>query len=525
MSAVAAAETPTVPAKGWLKWAIAITASLGALLEVIDVSIVNVALNDMQSTLGATLSEIGWVITGYAIANVVIIPLSAWLGAYFGKKRYFIFSMIAFVLASVLCGFATTLPMLVVARIIQGLAGGGLLAKAQSILFETFPRHELGKAQAIFGIGVIAGPAIGPTLGGYLTTNFSWPWIFFINIPVGILAVIMAITFLPEDSKVRTVSSKVDWTGIGLLIVTLASLQYLLEEGHSEDWFESGLIIKLALMASLGLLVFIWHELRSKHPAVDLRVLKHRSLVAGSIFSAVLGMSLYGALFAIPIFTQRLLGYTPMQTGMILLPGAIASAFMMPLAGILSNRVDARVLVFIGSAVLGGTMFVLQSINPSTSADSLFWPLIVRGLATVLMFLPLSLATLGPIPRADIPGASGIFSLTRQLGGSVGIAILTTLLAQREQFHRAILSEHLSVFNTTTYERLQQLQAGFVAKGFDLTTAHQQALKVMNGNLDTQALVMAFGDIFHVVGWILMVSLPLVFFLGRGSKAAPVDVH
>lgn len=511
--------------KAWLKWAIAITASLGALLEVIDVSIVNVALNDMQSTLGATLSEIGWVVTGYAIANVVIIPLSAWLGAYFGKKRYFIFSMIAFVMASVLCGLATTLPMLVAARILQGLAGGGLLAKAQSILFETFPRHELGKAQAIFGIGVIAGPAIGPTLGGYLTTNFSWPWIFFINIPVGILAVIMSITFLPEDSKVRTVSSKIDWTGIGLLVVTLGSLQWLLEEGQSEDWFDSPFIVRLSVLAAVGMVLFVWRELKVKHPAVDLRVLRHRSLAAGSIFSAILGMTLYGALFAIPIFAQQLLGYTPMQTGMILLPGALASAVMMPIAGSLAGRLDARILVAIGSVGLALTMFSLQTINPSTNTDALFWPLIFRGLATVLMFLPLSLATLGSIPKNEMPGASGFYSLTRQLGGSVGIAILTTLLAQREAFHRAALSDHLSLFNFATTQRLQQLQAAFMAKGADALTAQAQAMKVLTGTLNTQAMVMAFGDIFHVVGWLLFASLPLIFFLGRGSKAAPADAH
>ncbi|MEA2553416.1 MAG: transporter, family, multidrug resistance protein [Fimbriimonadaceae bacterium] len=496
------------------------TASLAALLQVIDVSIVNVALTDMQSTLGATLSEIGWVITSYAIATVIVIPLAAWLGDYFGKKRYFIFSIAGFTIASVLCGMATSLPMLIAARVLQGLAGGGLIANAQAILFQTFPKEEQGRAQAIFGIGVIAGPAIGPTLGGWLTTNASWPWIFYVNVPVGIAGVLMAMRFLPEDALARKISSKVDWIGIGLLVIALGSLQWLLEEGNAEDWFDSRLIVTLTIAAVVGMALFIWRELATRHPAVDLRVLRHRSVAAGSMFSAVLGMGLFGAIFAVPIFAQSLLHLTAQQTGMLLLPGAIASAVMMPIMGKISGKIDSRVLIALGALTVVGTMFMLGSLTPQTGEDQLFWPLILRGAGTVMMFLPLSLATLSPVPRKDIPAASGFYNLTRQLGGSIGIAVLTTLLAQRQSFHHAILSERVSIYNPLALERLQALSAGFISKGFDPVVAQQQALKVVNGTISIQSAVMSFNDIFRVVAFAFLASLPLLFLMGRGNAPA-----
>lgn len=524
-AAVNPAEARAGTNPGWLKWAIAAAACLGALLEVVDTSIVNVALTDMQSTLGATLSEIGWVVTSYAIANVIIIPLTAWLGDYFGKKRYFVFSLIAFTLASMLCGFATSLPMLIFARVLQGLGGGGLLAKAQAILFETFPKEEQGMAQALFGVGVIAGPAIGPTLGGYLTTNYNWRWIFFINLPVGIAAVLMAIAFLPPDVKKRTISSVVDWLGIGLLIVWVGSLQTMLEQGEENNWFESSKIRILAVTAVIGLGLFIWRELKARAPAVDLRVLRHRSLVAGSIVSAVLGLGLYGALFAVPIFAQTALHMTPLQTGMLLFPGAMASAFMMPVVGKLVSKFDPRLLIGVGGAINIGTMVVLSRISPYTSTHDLYWPLITRGIGTVMMFLPLSLATLGSLPRQDISAGSGFYNLTRQMGGSIGIAILTTLLAQREVFHKAILTENINLYNPVTVQRLQQYTAAFMQKGADYATAHERALAVLGGTVRLHASVMSFGDVFHFVAITFACTLPLLFLLGRGRGGAPADVH
>ena len=507
--------------QGPLKWAIALTASLGAILEVIDTSIVNVALTDMQATLGATVSEIAWVVTGYAIANVVMIPLSAWLGDFFGKKTYFVFSMMGFTAASVLCGLSINLPMLVLARILQGFCGGGLLAKAQAILFETFPPAEQGLAQSVFGVGVISGPAIGPTLGGYLTDTLGWRWIFFINLPVGIVAVIMAIVFLRPDSKQHGRSQqKVDWTGIVLLCIAVGSLQGFLEEGEKENWFESGLIALLAFVAVIGLFLFIWRELSTKAPAVDLRVLRHKSLAAGSLYSGILGMGLYGALFAVPLFAQGVLRFSAMQTGFLLAPGALASAIIMVLLGKISTKVDARILIALGACGTAAVMFSLANITPQTGTDDLFWPLIWRGATTVLMFLPLSLATLGSIPKEDVSAGSGFYNLTRQLGGSVGIAILTSLLAQREAFHRAILLEKLTPYAPETTERLNALTGFFQSRGSDAATAQQQALAALSQLVNTQAAVLSYADIFRFVGIVFLCSLPLLLFLGKGGAGA-----
>lgn len=516
----------TVSNPEWLKWAIAITASLGAILEVIDTSIVNVALTDMQSSLGATITEIGWVVTGYAIANVIVIPLTAWLGDYFGRKAYFIFSLIGFTVASMLCGFAGNLQVLILARILQGLCGGGLLAKAQAILFETFPPEQQGLAQAVFGVGVISGPAIGPTLGGFLTDSLGWRWIFFINLPFGILAVVMAFLFLPKDhAKEKPINRSVDWLGIILLAVAVGGMQTFLEEGEKEDWFASGFIVTLAIVSVIGFVLFIWRELTAKNPAVDLRVLRHRSLAAGSIYSAVLGMGLYGALFAVPIFAQTILHYTATQTGMLLFPGALASAVTMIMLGKLTSKIDPRIIIAAGGIITSLVMFNLQHINPNSNSETLFYPLLWRGVGTVMMFLPLSLATLGPLPKQDISAGSGFYNLTRQLGGSIGIAILTTVLAQREAFHRAILVEKISGYDTATNQRLSELAAGLQSRGIDAVQAQNQALAIINQTVNTQAAILSFEDIFWLVGIAFLVSLPLLLLLGKKKPGVIASAH
>lgn len=509
-----------------LRWMIAISVSIAALMEVIDTSIVNVALTDMQATLGATLSEVGWVVTGYGVANVIMIPLSAWLGDAFGKRRYFVFSMVGFTVASVLCGIAPNLPFLIFARILQGLMGGGLLAKAQAYLFETFPKKEQGMAQAIFGVCVIAGPAIGPTLGGWLVTNYAWPWIFWVNLPIGIAATLMCIAFLPKDKPRLAGNHKVDYLGIALLIVWVGSLQTVLEEGHHDDWFESSFILALAIAATVGLGLWIWRELKTPAPAVDLRVLRHRSLIGGSIYSFIVGIALYGTVFAIPIFAQQVLGYTAYQTGMLLLPGALASAFMMPIMGKLVGKVDARILIAVGSLTVVGALSALSGISTQTNEEAMFWPLIFRGAGTVCIFLPLSLATFASIPKKDVSAASGFYNLTRQLGGSVGIAALTTLLAQRESFHRSTFLESVNAYSPAATERIAALTALFQSRGADPATAHARAMSVIDRSVNLQAAVTSFGDSFHVVSMLFIVALVLLFLLGSGKGAkVAADAH
>lgn len=509
--------------KGWLKWVIALAASLGAILEVIDTVIANVALPNIRGNLGATLSEAGWISTSYACANVVIIPLSAWLGYRFGRRNYFIFSLIGFTLASLLCGVSHNLGMLIFARVLQGLAGGGLLAKAQSIVFEAFPAKERPIAQAIFGLGVIVGPALGPVLGGWLTDNLGWRWIFFINLPMGILAVLMCLTFMPSDRKEDiNRSGKVDWAGIGLLAVGLACFQIFLEEGQQEDWFDSNFIRTMAIASVIGIALFIWRELTTEHPAVDLRVLRHRSMIGGSLYSAILGMGLYGIMFAVPVFVQDYLHYTALQSGLILAPGAVASAIMMVLYGRIGGKLPPRLMIFAGALCTSLTGFLLMNINPNTGTGQLFWPLIARGFGSVMMFMPLSIATLGPLPKKDLAAGAGFYSLTRQLGSSIGIALITTIVVQRQALHRSVLVERISEFRPQFGERMQMLTGAFTPHAGSTQVAHDQALSVIDRVVSGQAMLQSYGDTFFYVAMLFIVTLPLLFLLGgkAGKDAA-----
>jgi DHA2 family multidrug resistance protein len=506
------------------KWAVAVAVALGAMLEVIDTSIVNVALTNMQNAFGATLTQVSWVVSSYAVANVIILPLTAWLGMRFGKKRYFVWSLIGFTAASALCGMAPSLPVLIVARVLQGLAGGGLLAKAQAILFETFPKSEQAAAQAFFGVIVIAGPTIGPTLGGYITTNFDWRWIFYINMPVGVAAVMMCQAVLPPDREAKD-TKPVDWSALAMLAIGLGTLQTVLEEGQSEQWFESPFIIVMSAAAILGLALFIHRELTTTRPVVDLYILRYRSLWAGSLLSIVVGMALYGAVFAVPIFAQTVLGFSAQQTGLLLMPGALCSAFLMPVAAKLVGRFDPRVLLAVGMMILVGSMRWLGEMSPQTGEPNIFWPLIVRSFGTALMFLPLSLATLGPIPKKDISAASGIYNLTRQLGGSIGVALLSTLLERREAFHRAVLVEKLSSSDPQVTARVAGYTARFVEAGFTGPDATAHAHKLLDAGVSVQSALISFGDTFWATSMLVVCTIPLVLLLGRPPKQFKADVH
>jgi DHA2 family multidrug resistance protein len=506
------------------KWAVAVAVAVGALLEVIDTSIVNVALSQIQASLGATLAEVSWVVSSYAVANVITLPLSAWLGHRFGKKNYFIFSLVGFTVASAMCGVATSFWMLVVARALQGLAGGGLLAKAQAILFETFPREEQAIAQGFFGIILVSGPAIGPTLGGYLVTNVDWRWIFFINLPVGVAAVFLSLAALAPDQP-QGERRSVDWLAIALLAAALGSMQTILEEGNTEDLFDSRFIVTLTVVMSVSLVALIWRLLDSEDPVVDLRVLRYRSLWAGSMLSIVVGIGLFGALFSIPLFAQNILGFTSQQTGLLLLPGALASGVAMPLAGRILKLVDARVALVGGALILVFALSSLSKLTPQTGEGDLFWPLIVRQLGTVLMVLPLTMAALGPIPQDDIAKATGFFSLTRQLGGSTGVALLTTVLARRQAFHRSVLIEKITANSVLALDRLASFRALFLSKGATFDEAQAKAMAMLDRNVEVQALVMSFSDTFWATAVLIIASLPLVALLGGAKRATAITDH
>ena len=401
---------------------------------------------------------------------------------------------------------------------LQGIAGGGLLAKAQSVVFESFAPHERGAAQGIFGLGVIAGPALGPVLGGWLTDQMGWRWIFFINVPFGILAVLACATFFPADEPEKlNRTGTVDWTGIGLLAVGLASFQTMLEEGQQDDWFGSKFITLMAVLAVVGMGTFIWWELTVDKPAVDLRVLRHRSMIGGSLYSAILGMGIYGIMFAIPVFVQDYLHYTATQSGLLQVPGALCSAVTMILYGKFLSRFDPRLMIGIGAMMTTATGALLMGLNPDTGVQSIFWPLILRAVGSVMMFMPLSLAALGPLPKSEIAAGSGMYSLTRQMGSSIGIALITTMVSRRMAQHRAVLVSHVTAYRQPVMDRIHLMTAGF---GGDLNPAAAQhrALGAIDRIVNGQSALIAYSDIFSYVAAAFVLSLPLLFLLGGSAS-------
>ena len=498
------------------RYLIAIAVTLAAVLELVDTSIVNVAIPHMMGNLGATLDEISWVSTGYIIANVIVIPMSGWLSAYFGRRRYLTGSILLFVVASFFCGAATSLWGLVVWRVIQGIGGGALLSTAQSTLFEAFPIEERGIGQAIFGVGVMVGPTIGPTLGGYIVDSYSWPWIFYINVPLGIIAALMVWTYVRNAAHQERAQS-IDVLGIVLLAVGVGALQWMLERGERYDWFESRFVTVLAFTSAASIIALVWHELRTPEPVINFRVLKSRQLATGVTFASLLGLALYGSIFVLPVFLQSLHGFTAWQTGKVILPGALASAFTMAFVGRNSQRLDARYTVTIGAFGFLLSMWQLSQLTLDAGAGDLFWPLIIRGVSLGLIFVPLTNASMAELEVSQLAQGTGLFNLTRQLGGSLGIAIMATLLQRYTRFEKAVLSTNVGAYDSETVSRITMLTRGFMARGMDAITAQKQALFALDRQIAAQASVLAFSKIYLLSGMILVAGLPLLLLWKTGK--------
>jgi DHA2 family multidrug resistance protein len=503
------------------KYLIAIAVTLAAVLELIDTSIVNVAIPHMMGNLGATIDEISWVSTGYIIANVIVIPMSGWLSAYFGRKRYLTWSILLFVGASFMCGAATSLGGLILWRVIQGLGGGALLSTAQATLFESFPPEEAGIGQAMFGVGVMVGPTIGPTLGGWITDNYNWPWIFYINVPLGILAAIMVVTYV-RDAAHQERADKIDILGILLLALTVGSLQWMLERGERYDWFESRFVTMLAVVALVSGIGLIWRELTADEPIIDFSVLRSRQLATGVTFAAALGLSLYGGVFVLPIFLQSLHGFTAWQTGKVILPGALASAFTMAIVGRNAQKLDARYTIVAGSALFMLSMWQMSRITLDSGTGDLFWPLVFRGVGLGLIFVPLTNASMAELSVRQLAQGTGLYNLTRQLGGSLGIALMATLLSRFTAARHAVLTEHVGAIDIASQSRLDMIARGLMSHGVNPIVAKQQALFILDRQISAQASVLAFSKIYLLNGIILLCALPLLLFWktgrGRGSK-------
>jgi DHA2 family multidrug resistance protein len=508
------------------RYLIAFAVALASVLELVDTSIVNVAIPHMMGELGATLDEIAWVSTGYIVANVIVLPLTSWLSERFGRRNYYTGSIILFTIASFLCGNAGSLEMLVAARVLQGIGGGALISTAQAILFDVFPLEERAKGQAIFGMSVMVGPTLGPTLGGWITDNYSWPWIFYINLPLGALAAFLTWRLVPEPAHAAHGNSeKVDWLGLALLILGIGALQVMLERGESKDWFESREIIVEAALAATGIILFVWHELRSPHPVVDLRVLRNRQLAVGVVFGALLGFALYSSVFALPVFLQTELGYTAWDTGKVILPGAIASAIAMASMGRLAAKVDARVLITAGVSLFMLSMWKHYHFTLDTGMGDLFWPMVLRGFGIGLVFVPLTGATVADLKPQQIPQGTGLFNLSRQLGGSFGIAITATLLSRFTDRAREGLLPHLTNSDPATRAWLDGMSRNFVRLGGTMAEAQHRAEALLNAQLGRQAYVFAFEKVFLIMGVTFVAALPLLLLFRTGRARGGGMAH
>jgi DHA2 family multidrug resistance protein len=509
------APAPAAAARlGVSQYLIVLSVMCAVLLEIIDTSIVNVALPSMMGNLGATLDEIDWVITGYIVANVIVIPMTGWLASRFGRTRYFVSSILLFTFASLMCGASQTVNTLVFWRVVQGLGGGALLATSQAILMETFPAGRQGMAQALFGVGTMVGPSLGPTLGGWITDNWSWRWIFFINVPLGLVAAALCATQLRDPAYLKARRPPVvDWPGIALLVVSIGALQWLLERGHKEDWFASPKIVLLAGITVIGLITLVIHELRTDHPVVDLRVLRQRPLVVGCLLGAVTTGGLYGCIFLFPVYTQSLLGWPAWNSGLAVLPSSITTAVVMFMAGRLVYRVGPRRMIRVGMCFMIAGLVGMHGWTLASGWDQLFMPQMLRGVAMGLMMVPLSLGTLRSIAPQDVPKAAGLFNLFRQLGGSLGISVLSTLLDQRTDVHRVALSAGMGPLEPSTVSGLASLTSTFQYAGLSPAAAQAGANAVLVRTLHAHAQIAAFQDAYAVLICLFVLALPVTWWI------------
>ncbi len=514
------------------RWVILLGLITAAIMEVLDTTIVNVALPTMAGNLGATAQEIGWVSTGYILSNVVVLPMTAFLAARFGRRNYLSASILIFIVASFFCGTSTSLGAVVFWRIVQGAGGAALLSTAQATLRQIFPAEEQGIVQAIFLMGIIVAPTLGPTLGGFITDNYTWNWCFFINVPIGIASFFLVSTFLQDPPGMRQANAVVDWWGIGLLAVGLGSLQYILEEGQQDDWFQDAMICKLAVISAVSLVSLLWWQLtpKNEHPVVNLRVLKNPSLSSAIFLFVALGFGLYGGIYIFPLFTQSILRFTPTETGLALLPGGLATAFSAIICGRLLNGpkalIDPRILIVIGMSIFILSMWQLGHLTPQSGQDDTRIALIIRGFGLGFLFTPINQVAYASLKPSEAQQASGLINLARQLGGSFGIAILGTYLTEHTAFHRANLVSHLTATNPIFNQRFQATVNAMTARGYSGPTAQKAAYGIFNQIVTAQSLTQSYDDAFLFILIVFAAVVPAVFILRR-SKAPPasLDAH
>ncbi|MBS1596609.1 MAG: DHA2 family efflux MFS transporter permease subunit [Bacteroidetes bacterium] len=511
-------------AKGFAKFIIVITTVTAAVMELVDTSIVNVALNDMAGSLGVGIEDISWVITAYAIANVIIIPLTGFLAEYFGRKNYYLVSMIIFTAASYMCAQSTGLVEIIAWRFVQGVGGGALLSTSQAILFDAFEPKDRPFASGLFGMGLVLGPTLGPTLGGYIIEHMSWPMIFMINIPIGIIATILTITFIdkkPNEGKNKE-SIHIDYTGIALLMAGIGCLQYVLERGEAEDWFASDSIRICSIIAFVGLIGFITYELSIKNPAVNLKVLGNRNLAFTTIFTFVAGLGLFTSVFVYPVLAQRVLGYTAYETGLSLLPPTLIGVVMMPIIGRSMSK-GGRIIPFVvaGFILFAAYSWMSSRISPDVGKWAFFFPLALRALGISMVQLPLINQAVAGLQPKDYPSGIALNNMIRQLGGAFGIAMANNFIAHRYMQHRTDMVSNLYDGAAGFVSRTGNIAQNFITNGgSDLTTATTKAYALISNAVDRQAYYLSYLDTFRLITIFFIAVIPLVAFL-KTKKPTP----
>jgi len=515
------------------KWLVTVSITFGTLMGAIDASIVNVAVPHLTGSLGVTIEQITWVTTGFVIATVMVMPLTGFLARLFGQKRVYMACLALFVIGSALCGMVRTLPLLVFFRILQGLGAGALQPTEQAILRQTFPPKEQGMAMALFGMAVVLGPAFGPTLGGYIVDNYSWPWIFYINVPIGIISLVMVSRFVHEPEDVRAAMQQMavrqrknmDWGGIALLFLGLGTMQYVLEEGGRNDWFQSGEIKIIALVAIVSLLALVIRELSARVPAVDFSLFKDVVFASGTLIGAVMFAMLLAVTFLLPLFMQFELGFSATQAGLAMMPRSLCMLVVMPIVGRLYNKVSPRLVVAFGILLFAYTAWLMGHYTLASGTVDVVKVLIIQGVAFSCLWIPLTTMSLSTIPRHRMSDATGLNSLLRQTGGSVGLAVFATLLARYATRARGDMLPHFSMSSPSMIARMGGIQRMLQARGLDAMAARNAAARMIDGGLRQQAMMLSFEKLFYLSGILFLCVLPLVFFLKMPKSAEKIDVH
>lgn len=521
---------------GFGRWIVVITAVSAAIMELIDTSIVNVGLNDIAGNLGATIEDVAWVVTSYAIANVIVIPMTSFLQRYFGRKNYYIGSIILFTLASYGCGFASDLWTLVFFRFLQGIGGGALLSTSQGLMYDAFPPSQRAVASALFGMGIVLGPTLGPTLGGYIIDNYHWSWMFYINVPIGIIAVLLSLTFIEKKEDEININRKaipIDQMGILLLAVGIGALQYVLERGEADDWFDDSAIRWLTAISAIAIPAFIWWELRgTKEPVVDLRVMKNRNLFIGSILVVVVGYGLFTSVLLYPLFAQRIVGLTATQTGKLLIPGGLVTLPMFAITGrMLAKGVSPRLIVTLGYIAFASFCFLMSTYNMNASNGDFITALIIRGIGLALVNVPLINQSVSSLEPRQMPTGIAIVNMMRQIGGAFGVAITNTYVTQRTAVHRGDLVSNLQPGEMLTTERVNTMTQALIAKGVNAMDAVSGAYKNLDLIISKQALMISYLDTFRLAGLFFVISFPLLFLLQKkkmdaaAAKAVTESAH